>query len=201
MRLTCGLSVPVAAKILRVTDRTLHNWELGRARVPYAAYKLLRILRGWELPDPAWKGYRLQGDTLWSPEGMGFKASDHRWWSLTCRMAAEFRVLVDLRAQLAKGPKPVLRSLSDAPAASVGPAEPGPSNLGSTLSRYAQEVDFPPREGQPAMTASLSPGGNTTEPEVAFRCLTLPNRPAHTESHLSQLLADQSSQRLVGGVS
>src|SRR3546814_3389691 len=62
MRLSCALSVAAAAKVLHVTARTLHNWESGASRVPYAAYKLLRLLRGGELPGAAWKGWRLHGE-------------------------------------------------------------------------------------------------------------------------------------------
>ena len=85
------LTIEQAAKLLRVSERTLHNWEAGRVRIPYAAYKLIRILRGYELPGDAWKGYRLIGDTLWSPENLPFKAADARWWSLTVCMAHEYR--------------------------------------------------------------------------------------------------------------
>src|SRR3546814_19751205 len=70
MRLSCALSVAAAAKVLHVTARTLHNWESGASRVPYAAYKLLRLLSGGALPGAAWKGWRLHGDTLYSP-GIG----------------------------------------------------------------------------------------------------------------------------------
>lgn len=57
----------------------------------------MRILRGYELPGHYWKGYRLVGDTLWSPEGKAFRASDQRWWSLTVAMAREFRAMVAAR--------------------------------------------------------------------------------------------------------
>jgi transcriptional regulator with XRE-family HTH domain len=96
-RAVCCLSVPEAAQLLRVSERTIQYWESGRVRVPYSAYKLMRILRGYELPGHAWRGYTLRGDTLWSPEGLPFKAADHRWWSLTCRMAAEFRSMAAAR--------------------------------------------------------------------------------------------------------
>jgi len=96
-RFQCGLSVPEAGKLFRVTPRTVQNWEAGRAMVPYTAYKLMRILRGWELPGHHWEGFRIQGDTLWTPEGHAFKPEYHRWWSLTCRMAAEFRNIMAKR--------------------------------------------------------------------------------------------------------
>ncbi|HNV83611.1 MAG TPA: VC1465 family Xer recombination activation factor [Arenimonas sp.] len=90
-RAGCFLTIEQTAKLLRVSERTLHNWEAGRVRIPYAAYKLIRILRGYELPGDAWKGYRLIGDTLWSPENLPFHAGDARWWSLTAQMAHEYR--------------------------------------------------------------------------------------------------------------
>ena len=93
----CCLSVREAGKVFRVSERTVRNWEAGRVGIPYAAFKLLRILRGYELPGQAWKGYRLKGDTLWSPEGKAFKASDHTWWSLTVGMAREFRRIMAAR--------------------------------------------------------------------------------------------------------
>ena len=46
--------------------------------VPYTAFKLMRILRGYELPNHHWKGYRIVGDTLWSPEGLAFQAANGR---------------------------------------------------------------------------------------------------------------------------
>lgn len=93
-RLTACLSVPATAKLLHVTERTVHNWESGRSRVPYAAYKLLRVLRGFDLGHPAWAGFRLDGPTLWTPEGHAFRPDHLTWWSLTCRMADEFRRMV-----------------------------------------------------------------------------------------------------------
>ncbi len=93
-RFTCNLTVPAAAKLLRVSERTIHNWESGAARVPYAAYRLLRIVRSGEFVHPSWKGWAVRGDTLWSPEGHGFRASDSSWWSLLIRQAREFRNLL-----------------------------------------------------------------------------------------------------------
>ena len=55
-RWTANLSVADAAKLLRVSERTIHNWEAGRVRIPYAAYKLLRIVRGGQFAHPAWRG-------------------------------------------------------------------------------------------------------------------------------------------------
>lgn len=144
-RALCCLTVVEAAKLLRVTERTIQNWESGSVRVPYAPYKLMRILRGYELPGEPWRGYRLRGDTLWSPEGLAFRASDHRWWSLTCRMAAEFRTIMAARrvADLARAEGPGLGLVpsrtSDTPnpgfqenpcISSVSPTNPRPRDLG-----------------------------------------------------------------------
>lgn len=86
----CVLSQQAAADLLRVSLRTIKNWESGNVRVPYAAYKLMRILRGYQLPGESWRGWNLKGDVLWSPEGRAFRASDHGWWSLIVAKADAF---------------------------------------------------------------------------------------------------------------
>lgn len=94
-----------AAQLLRVTVRTLRNWEQGKARVPYSAYALLCIHGGYALPGEAWAGWRIRGDALYSPEGLAFRASDAAWWSLTCAMAREW---LQMREQGAAAPLPNL---------------------------------------------------------------------------------------------
>ncbi len=64
-RILSGISKKEAASMLFVTDRTWHNWESGRVQVPYAAYKLFRILTGYELPGEAWRGWSISGDVLY----------------------------------------------------------------------------------------------------------------------------------------
>lgn len=78
--------------MLQVTYRTWHNWESGRIQVPYAAFKLLRILTGYELPGDAWKGFWFSGGALWSPEGKKFSAADLGYLSLTFAMARQWRI-------------------------------------------------------------------------------------------------------------
>lgn len=131
-RIGCALTVPQTAKLLRVAERTLHNWETGRSRVPYAAYKLLRILRGYELPGISWKQWRLVGDTLWTPEGYPIKATDAAWWSLLVRQARAFR---EVMAQLREARKP---------------AQPAPA-LGLVPSKTSRTPN-----GQNPVTARLS---------------------------------------------
>lgn len=94
-RFACGLSQADAAKFLQVTLRTVHNWETGATRVPYAAYKLVRVLRGGFIPGKAWRGFRIYGDSLHTPEGHRFRAADVSWWSLLCRRAEAFGSVMD----------------------------------------------------------------------------------------------------------
>lgn len=94
-----GLDRPAAAKLLHVSERTLHNWETGVHEIPYSAYKLLRLLGHTELPG-AWSGWHISVGRLWSPEGHGFKPADSSWWSLLCRRAAGFDALYQENARL-----------------------------------------------------------------------------------------------------
>lgn len=91
-RILAGLSKKEAAAMLHVTVRTLQNWETGNIRVPYSAFRLLRIFTGYELPGSAWKGWKLFGDALWSPEGKKFTAADLGYLSLTFSMARQWRL-------------------------------------------------------------------------------------------------------------
>nr|WP_103967501.1 VC1465 family Xer recombination activation factor [Nitrosomonas ureae] len=63
-RILSRLSVDEVAQMLRVTCRTVRNWESGRVQVPYAAFKLLRILTGYELPSDAWRGWMFLGEVF-----------------------------------------------------------------------------------------------------------------------------------------
>jgi DNA-binding XRE family transcriptional regulator len=74
LRIRSGLSRAEAADALDVTPRTIQNWETGGARIPWMAYRMLRILRGFALPGSAWEGWTLRGDTLYSPTNRGFDA-------------------------------------------------------------------------------------------------------------------------------
>lgn len=88
------------AKFLRVTPRTLFNWETGRSPVPFSTLKLLRLLVRSELPGKDWAGWCFNRGTLWSPEGHGFKGTDFAWLSMTLRRAHMFGQLVDKRREL-----------------------------------------------------------------------------------------------------
>lgn len=120
--------------------------------MPYAAYKLMRILRGHELADSAWKGFRVVGDTLWSPEGFPFKPSHMVWWSLTCRMADQFRhlmrsdvpVLVVAPPVVAFAQADALSAYAQAPAAPAGkPAIPAARPLVPSANRGLKAPNLP----------------------------------------------------------
>jgi hypothetical protein len=85
------MGVLACADLLRVSERTIRGWESGATRIPYAAYKLLRVLKGGRyLAHPGWKDFIVQGDTLVTPEGHRFQAGQLAWWSLLVRQARAF---------------------------------------------------------------------------------------------------------------
>ena len=95
-----GLDLPGCAKLLQVTERTLRNWESGKHDIPFAAYKLLRLLNRMDLPGESWAGWCFHSGKLWSPEGHGFSGTDGSWWSLLVRQARFFPELCAQNAQL-----------------------------------------------------------------------------------------------------
>lgn len=88
-----GLDLAGCAQLLHVTERTLHNWMSGKHDIPYAAYRLLRLLNRMELPGKTWDGWCFHSGKLWSPEGRSFVGTDGAWWSLLVRQAAMFEQL------------------------------------------------------------------------------------------------------------
>lgn len=70
------LTRTAAGAFLGVTERTIRNWEEGRSKIPYAAFKLLRCYSGFELPHPSWEGFTFHKDTLWSPDRRAYRADD-----------------------------------------------------------------------------------------------------------------------------
>ncbi len=144
-RCSLGWSIPDAAKYFQVNARTWHNWEIGAHRIPFAVYKLCRVLSGFELPHADWSGWFFQGGVLVTPEGRIIEPRDSSWWSLMVRNARSFhsvyaentRLRQELKAarvaqsghmtQAQRGMGPVA---SDAPTGEAGrAAEPAGSNL------------------------------------------------------------------------
>lgn len=70
-----GMTRKEAAEALDVTPRTIQNWETGGARIPWMAYRMLRILRGFALPGVEWEGWTVRGRELFSPAGRSFDAA------------------------------------------------------------------------------------------------------------------------------
>lgn len=95
-----GLTPETAAQALHVTPRTVRYWISGKTLVPYAAYRLLRVMAGAELPCPGWDGWHMHSGKLWSPEGHGFGPLDSSWWGLLVRKARLFGEMYDRDRQL-----------------------------------------------------------------------------------------------------
>lgn len=55
--------------------RTIQNWETGGARIPWMAFRMLRILIGYALPGTAWEGWTVHGDRLIAPNGRWYEAN------------------------------------------------------------------------------------------------------------------------------
>jgi DNA-binding transcriptional regulator YiaG len=103
-RLSGGLGTLACADLLQVSERTIRNWEAGAVRIPYAAYRLLRVLRNGKVLGPDWRGFRVWHDTLVTPEGHRFHFSELAWWSLLVRQAREYqRIRRNLRAVAPNG--------------------------------------------------------------------------------------------------
>lgn len=126
--------------LLRVSERTIRGWESGATRIPYAAYKLLRVLKGGRyLAHPYWHDFIVQGPTLITPEGRTLEAGDLSWWSLLVLQAQQWRNLfAEQRGQEptsvaasmlghCKAPKPLVRSKHQPkPAIAKGKRHSGP---------------------------------------------------------------------------
>lgn len=93
-RLLARLTQQEAACLLQVTERTIRLWENGKTAIPYAAYKLLRIHTGHELPGASWAGWSISGDTLWSPERRAFTAVHLSYMWLTFAMARSWQAMI-----------------------------------------------------------------------------------------------------------
>jgi hypothetical protein len=91
VRIVCGLDVDRAARLLHVAPRTVRRWESGRCRVPYAAFRLLRLMSAGRVLSGPWREFSVRGDTLWTPEGKAFKAPELGYLWLTFAMARRWQ--------------------------------------------------------------------------------------------------------------
>ena len=87
LRLMSKLTINQTAKFLQVTSRTVSHWENGNTRIPYTAFKLLRCLANGAVFEPAWHGWSIKGDTLWSPIGRPFRVYELTYLSHYITMA------------------------------------------------------------------------------------------------------------------
>jgi len=94
-----GLKHEEVALLLGVTVKTVGNWEAGRNRIPYAAFKLLKVLTGYELPGDGWEGWSLGGNTLYSPDGRAFQAWELMQLEFVFTMARLWREAHDQRTK------------------------------------------------------------------------------------------------------
>lgn len=91
MRQTGGFDRARCAGLLGVSERAVRYWEAGKRRIPYAAFRLLRVLVGRGLPWRGWEEFMIIGNRLISPEGHEFSRGDLAYISLTFRQAEAFR--------------------------------------------------------------------------------------------------------------
>lgn len=74
-RVAC-LSREKVSEMLHVNLRTVINWEKGATTIPYAAYKLLRVMSGYELPGEPWQGWSIRGGLLFNPAGRSYQSHE-----------------------------------------------------------------------------------------------------------------------------
>lgn len=153
-----GLGIEGVAKLLHVTPRTVRYWFSGQSSVPYAAFKLLRVMRWFELPPP-FTGWCIHSGRLWSPEGHSVRPEDGTWWSLICRQAQAFRTLYERSRELDRALLRMtpdgrdalgLPPLHDVPAVADGPS------ADRLADRRRPGRDVPPAKGG---RAAKPPGG------------------------------------------
>jgi len=102
-RKSAALTLQACADLLCVAKRTVINWEKGRSRIPYSAFKLVRIMRHYELPEP-WDGWRIYRGELWSPADQVFSLSGMGYLALVFQTARAYKTLA---RQVASRPSPV----------------------------------------------------------------------------------------------
>lgn len=73
-RMSAGLTQVQAAEYLGVSVRTMRNWETGCNRIPYPAFKLIRMRARAIVHVPGWDGWRFARDgALLTPDGRSFQ--------------------------------------------------------------------------------------------------------------------------------
>jgi DNA-binding transcriptional regulator YiaG len=142
-----GKSREDVAQFLGVSLRTVGHWETGKARVPYAAYRLLRVALRGDMLDPAWQGYRIARGRLVTPEGYAFGPGDLAWLSLLVARAG-FQSLAAIAANAREQAAPKALALG------LVLSETSDKKGAQTQQKCASQtgpdgVDFPVLEGDP----------------------------------------------------
>lgn len=152
MRRRAHLTTEQAAKMLDVTHRTLQNWEKGRVRIPYTAYRVLKIKVGYVFDDAYFGDWFVRDDTLWSPEGRGFKPHELRYisnyfwmarrWLAERKAAKELELLQStIERGAASDGSPTLRA-GTLPSCGAAPLQNTPQEASLPLSLQEKPPEF-----------------------------------------------------------
>lgn len=111
-RMAAGLTQEQACEYLGVTRRTMYNWENGINRIPYPAFKLVRMRARRIVHVEGWEGWHFARDgALVTPDGRTFQP-----WELQ-----NLQLVVSLarRYMEARKPEPVPAVAGQVPALRV----------------------------------------------------------------------------------
>lgn len=95
-RKQAGLSVKTAAIELDVTERTIRNYECGAVRIPYPAFRLMRVFAGYQLVGVGknlksnWEDWSFWQNKLWTPEGRSFEPHELRYLNTFISLARHY---------------------------------------------------------------------------------------------------------------
>ena len=90
LRRRAGLTMMAVADLLEVHIRTVRNWENGSCKIPYAAFRLMRMAGGYSLLGKAWEGWALWDGKLFSPTGRSFEPHELQYIGNYIAMARLF---------------------------------------------------------------------------------------------------------------
>lgn len=107
-RVAC-LSQKDVSAMLHVNLRTVINWESGRTTIPYAAFKLMRVLSRYELPGKTWEGWSVRDGALYNPAGRSFQSHELYYISNMFQMARYWIAEREQARNLAKQALPAQR--------------------------------------------------------------------------------------------
>ncbi|MEW6119710.1 MAG: VC1465 family Xer recombination activation factor [Pseudomonadota bacterium] len=90
-RKTAGLTQRKAADYLGVSLRTVRNWETGANRIPYPAFKLIRMRAKAIVHVEGWEGWRFDRDgALVTPAGRSFQPWELEQLQLVVSLARRY---------------------------------------------------------------------------------------------------------------